>query len=112
MVKKVESKEKTISREEFFELELRHAESDKIGYEKTIFSLEKELSEAKKSLLSYMSKDLDRKIIDLKTKIEGLQISEAREKKARDLTINKIKKRQKITGRFGYDPDTLIIIEG
>lgn len=104
-------KDKKLTKEEFLELELLHAKSDIMNREKVILELRKELIDMKKSLLVYANKEMEVNLVDLDKTLSALNKKAEDGKKERESSIGKVKKRLKIKGRFGYDPDTLAVLE-
>jgi len=106
------NKTKTLTKTEFLELELQHAQSDLVNREKVILDLKKQLIKANKSILVYMNKELDQDLGSLEQAAETLAQKREKSKKTRELSMAKVRKRLKLADRFGYNPDTLEVQEG
>ncbi len=108
-VKKVD-KVKKLDKVEFFELELSQANAEILKKEHQILDLKKQLSQSRQATLKYVMKELDVERLDINNELKSLNVKVEKQKKIESLCIADIRKRLKLSGRFGYNSDTLEIL--
>jgi len=102
---------KKLKKEEFFELELTHVNDELLKKECEILNLKKQLAQSRKSTLKYMIKELDEGCVVVNEELGILRLRVEKNKKTRDSCVDRIRKRLKLSGKFGYNEDTLEIKE-
>ena len=102
---------KKLKKDEFLQLELEHLNSELLTKDKEILEFKRQLNRLTKSNLQHMIKDLDYECLSLKTELNTVEIKREKQKDKRNIVLSKIRKRLKLSGKFGYNPDTLEILE-
>lgn len=102
---------KKLKQSEYLELELEHLMVDAVEKDKEIAQLKMDLAHSRMSTLKYMIKELQMEKVQLADDLQNLSKKREAQTKKRSALLDKIRKRLKLSGKFGYNPDTLEIKE-
>lgn len=103
--------EKKLTFEESLQLELGFAEDNNAKLQEDLLDLQIKLNQKDIIISQYMLKDLERSNNMLKKEKETLVEKNRKAAENRKEFINSIKEEKDIKGGFGWNPDTLEIIE-
>ena len=112
IVKPDEAPPMTLTPLEFERLEKARLQSELRQKDSLVLRLKLSSLKDKRKILELTSRcyDLDEKL--LSEELATLDSQAVLEKKAHEGTLQEIRARLGITGRFGYDPDTLEVVKG
>ncbi len=102
---------KKLKKDEFFDLESQHVSKELLDKDKEILELKIELFKSRKSILKYMIKELDVDCVRMDKELKDFDKKYEVDSKKRNEILDRIRDRLKLLGRFGYNSDTLEIIE-
>jgi len=104
-------KKKYLKESESYEMELQLNEKTIENRDLEILQLKKQALKDRKTILAYTLKNLDFQEIELQQKINEIKNKNEINNEKRKKYVEGIKKRLKISGSFGFNPDTLEITE-
>ena len=109
--KKIEPKEKSLSKEELLQLELNYKTQAEINMEIQLIAAEVKLLQMQKELLVKEAKLMDHRIGDKNRNIADIKTKQNSIKETHRNYMESLKMKYEIQGSFGYDPESGVLKE-
>jgi len=102
---------KKLTKTEFYKLQWYNERAERMKLEQELLRQQVKVKQLNRALLQYKIKDADLEITSLDREAKNVE-AQAKELKSEQSDIMKrIRKRLKLNGRFGYNEETLEVIE-
>lgn len=102
---------KKLTKTEFYKLQWYNERSDRMKLEQEILRQQIKIKQLNRALLQYKIRDEDLEITSLDREEKHLKAQATELKSEQSKVIDRVRKRLKLEGRFGYDEETLEVIE-
>lgn len=102
---------KKLTKTEFYKLQWYNERAERMKLEQELMRQQIKIKQLNRVILQYKIKDEDIEINTLDKECKHLQTQAKELQTEQSEVLNRVRKRLKLEGRFGYDEETLEVIE-